>query len=225
MKNVKKFLAILLEIAIIFTFVACSVGGNGGNNGNSGNSGNQSENGDNSDGSSSSEVTPPEKNENGEDLPKESKTLVVYFSRTGTTENVAKIIQKELGADIFVVERKEPYPDSYTPTTEEAKREKEAGARPELKEYLPKETVAECDKIFVGFPIWWGTAPMPILTFLENYDLTGKTVYTFCTAASSPISGSTADIRSSAAGATVIEGKRFSRNDESGIKTWLSSLD
>ena len=154
-----------------------------------------------------------------------SKTLVVYFSKTNTTESVAKLIQSETGADIFEIERKEPYPDAYTPTTEVAKDEKDANARPELKTYLPKDVIAGYDTIFVGFPIWWGTAPMPVLSFLNFYDLSGKTIYTFCTAASSSISGSTADIRSNASGANVVEGKRFSRNDESGVKSWIASLN
>lgn len=177
--------------------------------------------------SPSSSVTPPEESEVNIDnlFTPSSKTLVVYFSKTNTTESVAKIIQSETGADIFEIERKEPYPDAYTPTTEVAKEEKEANARPELKTYLPKDVVAQYDTIFVGFPIWWGTAPMPVLSFLNFYDLEGKTIYTFCTAASSSISGSTADIRSNAKGATVIEGKRFSSSDESGIKSWIVSLN
>ena len=66
---------------------------------------------------------------------------------------------------------------------------------------------------------------MPVLSFLNAYDLSGKTIYTFCTAVSGPISGSTADIRFNAGGATVIEGKRFTRNDADGIRTWVKSLN
>lgn len=201
----KRFLAIFVALITIFTLSACGQSGND---------------------SHSSSATPPKENEVNidENFKQTSKTLVVYFSRTNTTESVAEIIRKETGADIFEIERKEAYPDEYTPTTEVAKAEKEANARLELKTYLPKEVVAKYDTIFVGFPIWWGTAPMPVLSFLNFYDLGGKTIYTFCTAASSPITGSTADIRSDAKGATVVEGKRFSRGDESGIKAWLDSL-
>ena len=203
----KRFLAILLGLIMVVSLSAC--GKNSGNN------------------SPASSVTPPEESEVNidNDFTPTSKTLVAYFSKTNTTESVAKIIQTETGADIFEIERKEPYPDAYTPTTEVAKDEKEANARPELKTYLPKEVVEQYDTIFVGFPIWWHTAPMPVLSFLNFYDLGGKTIYTFCTAASSPITESTADIRSNAKGATVIEGKRFSRNDESGIESWIASLD
>ena len=203
----KRFLAILIGFMMILSLAACKK--DGGQN------------------STSSSVTPPDESDVNidNDLNPTSKILVVYFSKTNTTESVAKIIQTETGADVFEIERKEPYPDAYTPTTEVAKVEKEANARPELKAYLPKEVLAQYDMIFVGFPIWWHTAPMPVLSFLNFYDFSEKTIYTFCTAASSPITESTADIRSNASGASVIEGKRFSRNDESGIKSWLSSLD
>ncbi len=154
-----------------------------------------------------------------------SRTLVLYFSKTNTTGSVAQIIKDETDSDIFKIERKEAYPEEYTPTTEVAKKEKDENARPELKAYLPKEAIASYDTIFLGFPIWWGTAPMPVLSFLNFYDFTRKTIYTFCTAASSSISGSTQDIISNAKGANVVEGKRFSANDESGVKSWLSSLN
>lgn len=156
---------------------------------------------------------------------KTSDILVVYFSKTNTTQSVALTIQGLTDADLFEVERKEPYPDEYTPTTEIAQEEKNANARPELKTYLPKSVVEQYDTIFVGFPIWWGTAPMPVLTFLNFYDWSGKTIYTFCTAASSGIGGSTEDIRTNAQNATVVEGRRFQRNDAAAIEAWVTSLN
>ncbi len=173
-----------------------------------------------------SPVTPPSENEVtfAEDFTVTSSVLVVYFSKTHTTENVALSIRELTDADLFQIERKEPYPEAYTPTTEVAQEEKNSNARPELSSYLPKDVVARYDTVFVGFPIWWHTAPLPVLSFLNFYDWTGQTIYTFCTAASSPITESTEDIRSNAEGATVIKGKRFSRND-SGIETWIHSLN
>lgn len=153
----------------------------------------------------------------------EKKILVAYFSKTGTTESVALEISEAFGADTFEISRKEPYPSGYSETTAVARQEKADGARPELKEYLPKETIENFDVIFIGFPIWYGTTPMPVLTFLENYDLSGKTIYTFCTSGGSGIAGSTADITSSAKNAKVIEGKRFSSNG-SGVSEWINSL-
>ncbi|MDE6551202.1 MAG: flavodoxin [Clostridia bacterium] len=203
MKKVIIAIVLVILTAFTFTFAACS--NNGGDN---------------------PPVLPPNEDEVEIDgnFTATGNILVVYFSKTNTTQSVALKIQELTGADIFEVERKEPYPDAYTPTTEVAKEEKDNNARPELKTYLPKEVMERYDTIFLGFPIWWHTAPMPILSFLNFYDLSGKTIYTFCTAASSPISESTADIRSNAKGANVVEGRKFSRND-SGIESWINSLN
>lgn len=202
----KKILTILLLIVMFISFTSC--GNNGGNN------------------SPSNGTTPPDESKVNieKDFIPTSKTLIVYFSKTNTTESVAKIIQSETDADIFKIERKEPYPDEYTPTTEIAKTEKSENARPELKSYLSKEIIAQYDNIIIGFPIWWSTAPMPVLSFLNFYDFSGKTIYTFCTSGSSSIVGSTKDIRSNAKGANIIEGKRFTPNDETNIKSWLSTI-
>ena len=125
----KRFLAILLGLIMIISLTAC--GNKGGEN------------------PPTSNVTPPEESEVNIDdtFTRTSKTLVVYFSKTNTTESVAKLIQSETGADIFEIERKEPYPDAYTPTTEVAKDEKDSNARPELKTYLPKDVIAGYDTI------------------------------------------------------------------------------
>lgn len=87
-----------------------------------------------------------------------SNVLVAYFSKTNTTATVANTIAEYTGADLFEIERKELYPEEYTPTTEEAEAEKEANARPELARYLSDETMAGYDTILLGFPIWWHTA-------------------------------------------------------------------
>ena len=151
------------------------------------------------------------------------KTLVAYFSKTSTTQRVAETIREYLGVDIFEIERKEPYPGAYTPTTEVAKEEKESNSRPQLAAYLPDEVIAQYDTIILGFPIWWLTAPMAVLCFLNYYYLSGKTVYTFCTSGGSSISESTADIKSNTK-ATVYEGRRFGSNDSAGIRNWLDGL-
>lgn len=153
-----------------------------------------------------------------------SNILVAYFSKTNTTADVANKIAEYTGADIFEIERKEPYPETYTPTTEEAKVEKSANSRPELARYLSDEVMMGYDTIFLGFPIWWHTAPMAVLSFLNYYDLSQKIVITFCTAASSPITESTADVRNNTA-AMVIEGRRFSRSDDAAIQTWIEGLN
>ncbi len=80
---------------------------------------------------------------------------------------------------MFEIQVAKPYPEEYHACTEVAKKEKEDNARPALKNKA--ENIASYDVIFVGYPNWWGTTPMPILTFLESHDLNGKIVIPFCT--------------------------------------------
>lgn len=112
------------------------------------------------------------------------KILVAYFSHTGNTEKVAQLIQSKTGADIFKIETATPYPSVYRETTELAKQEKADNARPALKNKV--ENMAQYDVVFVGYPIWWYTAPMAVATFADSYDFSGKTVITFCTSGGSP---------------------------------------
>ena len=202
----KRFIFILMVVSLVFTFMlnACDSQKTGNN----------------------PSVTPPNESEVhiDNDFEVTSKTLVVYFSKTNTTQNVAQKIQSLTHADIFQIERKEPYPSDYTETTKIAKDEKEANERPELKTYLSKDILNNYDTFFVGFPIWWHSTPMPVLSFLNFYDFSGKTIYTFCTSGSSPINESTEDIELNALNATIIEGKRFTRND-SEIENWIHSLN
>ncbi|WP_298651702.1 flavodoxin [uncultured Proteiniphilum sp.] len=108
-----------------------------------------------------------------------SKTLVVYYSRTGNAEAVAKQIQTLTNADLFRVETVKAYPEGYHETTEVAKEEKNNNARPEIKTKV--ENIDQYDTVFIGFPIWWGTYPMVIATFIESHNLKGKTIIPFCT--------------------------------------------
>ena len=117
---------------------------------------------------------------------KEKKTLVAYFSWSGNTREAAKYIAQKTGADEFEIIRVKPYPTEYNPCTEDAKAEKEAGARPAIKGSV--ENIDAYEVVFVCVPVWWYTAPMPVFTFLEQYDLKGKTVIPFCTAYSGPSS-------------------------------------
>ena len=117
---------------------------------------------------------------------KGKKVLVAYFSWSGNTKYAAQYIAKKLGADEFEIIREKAYPTEYTPCTEDAKAEKEAGERPAIKGKV--ENMAQYDVVFVCVPVWWYTAPMPVFTFLEQYDLKGKTVIPFCTAYSGPSS-------------------------------------
>lgn len=117
---------------------------------------------------------------------KGKKILVAYFSWSGNTKYAAQYIAKKMGADMFEIVRKKPYSKEYQLCTEEAKAEKEANERPAIKGKV--DNIAQYDVIFIGVPVWWYTAPMPLFTFLEQYDLKGKIVIPFCTAYSGPSS-------------------------------------
>ncbi len=115
------------------------------------------------------------------------KSLVVFFSKTNTTRTFAEEIQRQVGGDIFEVVPKNPYPADYRKTTEIARAEQDDAARPELVATMSPEEMDGYDTVFIGYPIWWGMMPMVMLTFLEQFDLAGKTVVPFCTHGGSSI--------------------------------------
>ena len=150
------------------------------------------------------------------------KVLVAYFSHTGNTEKVAQVIQSKTGGDLFKIETATPYSNVYREVTEVAKQEKADNARPALKNTV--SDMAQYDVVFVGYPIWWYTAPMAVATFADSYDFSGKTVITFCTSGGSPISDSTPDMKTWFKGANVVEGIRAYANDATGTERWLERL-
>ena len=113
----------------------------------------------------------------------------------GNTEVVAKIIQEMTAGDLFRIEPVHAYPGDYTETTEVAKQEMRTNARPKLTGHM--ESMAPYGVVFLGYPIWWGTMPMPVFTFLEEYDLSGKTIAPFCTHEGSGLGRSVTDIKKS----------------------------
>ena len=135
------------------------------------------------------------------------KSIVIYFSRagsnwvndkvanleTGNGEFLAKYVQKITKSDIFQIKTKRKYTNNYHTATKEAKVELEENARPELIEY--PENLSDYEKIYLIYPIWWDTCPMAIVTFLENYDLTNKTIIPLCSHEGSGVANSVKDIR------------------------------
>ena len=109
----------------------------------------------------------------------DSKTLVIYFSYTGHLDSMAHWIADESGADLVRVTAKEAYPEDYDETVDRAKKEQNEDARPEIDIDLTDEQMAEYDTVFFGFPVWWYDIPMPMYTFLDTYDLSGKTIIPF----------------------------------------------
>jgi flavodoxin len=106
------------------------------------------------------------------------KTLIVYFSWGGNTRVIARQIQQRTGADIFEIELVRPYSTSYNTCLDEARRDQRQQARPEIKNRVAN--IAQYDVILLGYPNWWASIPMPIASFLEEYDLSEKTIIPFC---------------------------------------------
>ena len=137
-----------------------------------------------------------------------SKLLVAYFSWSGTSEEIAKRIIKQTGADSYRIERRVPYSDDYeTVGYGDAKREADTNARPQIKN-APK-SIRQYDKIVLCYPIWWHTAPMTVGTFLNKYNFKGKTIYPVSQSASmdrSQYNTSVAFVKKNAKGAKVDQG-------------------
>ena len=110
-------------------------------------------------------------------LERNHKVLVAYFSWSGNTKAVGQYIAQKTKADVFEVERAKPYPDKYELCVKEA--HAETGKRPALKGDI--KNISDYDVIFIGTPVWSGSIPMPMFTFLEGHDFKGKTVIPFCT--------------------------------------------
>lgn len=154
------------------------------------------------------------------------KALVLYFSMSGNTEVVANNIHDEVGGDIIKLETVENYLSDYNDLLDYAQDEQSENARPELSTTI--DNIADYDVIFLGYPIWWGDMPMPIYTFLDNYDLSGKTIAPFVTSGGSGLSGTSSTIQSEESKATVTEGLSIrdddARNSKSDVTAWLDSL-
>ena len=155
--------------------------------------------------------------------------LIVYYSRrgenyvsgsiqtlaVGNTEAVARRLQALTGADLFQLEPMQPYSDDYNECIQQAQDDQRRDARPALR--ACPETLNPYDTIYLGYPNYWGTMPMPVFTFLEHFDFSDKTIRPFCTHEGSGLSGTVGSIRAAASGATVLDGlaitKTTAQND------------
>lgn len=104
--------------------------------------------------------------------------LIAYFSWGGNTRGIAEEIQAQTGADLFEIQLVEPYSTDYNTILEQAQQDQNAQARPELSTHV--EDMEQYDIILLGYPNWWASIPMPVASFLEEYDFTGKTIVPFC---------------------------------------------
>jgi flavodoxin len=173
---------------------------------------------------------------------KNAKCLIAYFSRkgenyvggkivslpVGNTEIFARAIQGMTGGFLFRIESVDAYPAGYTETTRVAQKELNANARPALTGHV--EDFDSYDVIFLGYPNWWGTMPMPVLTFLEQYNFSGKTIVPFCTHEGSGFGRSISDIKKVCPEATVLDASGLSARGSSAdmahslVLEWLQKL-
>ena len=155
-----------------------------------------------------------------------SKSVVVYFSATGTTETIAKKIANESHSDIIEIEPKEKYTKddlNYNSDCRANKEQNDASSRPEISNDID---VSKYDVIYLGYPIWWGSFPKIILTFIDDNGLTNKTIIPFCTSGSTDISGSVEDLRKYNSNLNILDGKRFSANSsDEDIKEFVNKVE
>ncbi len=147
------------------------------------------------------------------EIKENSKSLVLYFSATGNTKSIAQKIAKEANSDIIEIIPKDKYKSedlNYNSDCRANREQNDSKARPEIENTID---ITKYDTIYLGYPIWWGTNPKIILTLLDKYDFTGKTIIPFCTSGSTGISESVRDLRNYNSKLTIKDGQRFSSSD------------
>lgn len=159
-----------------------------------------------------------------------SNVLVAYFSATGNTKKIAESIAEKTGADIFVITPEDEYTSEDLDWTNENSRVSIEHNDPEKRNVSLVTTTPEnfddYDTVFIGYPIWWGSAAWPVDSFVKGNDFTGKTVIPFCTSASSDIGDSGSLLEESASTGDWQQGKRFDVNTSAEeVNSWVDSLD
>ena len=156
-----------------------------------------------------------------------SRKLVAYFSATGVTKKLAERVSKIVGADLHEIVPKEIYTEEDLIWMNENSRSsiemKNKSFRPEIANKV--DNMADYDTIYVGFPIWWYVAPTIINTFLESYDLKGKTIIPFATSGQSLMGNTNEELKNSCKNSILKEGRRFDIKDsDEVIKNWIENL-
>ena len=210
----KKLLSLLLAAAMLLTLAACGAADAGND---------AADEPKNDVAADTADPTPAEETPESTD----GKVLVAYFSATGHTRTIAEYLQTALDADLYEIVPQEPYTaDDLNYNTDGCRANREQNddaARPAISGSV--EDMDGYDVVFVGYPIWWGQAPKIVYTFLESYDLSGKTIVPFCTSGGSGIDGSLSGIQALASDADWLTGQRFSANaGAADVQSWADSL-
>jgi len=180
-------------------------------------------------------------------ISKSDKILIVYFSREGNTSGestnlnvdavtraslpigntriIADQIHETIGGDIFEIQTVKPYPRDYDKVVDQAKKEQDSDYKPELKAKV--ENIGSYDAIFIGYPNWWVTLPMPVEKFLSEYDLSGKIIIPFCTHEGSRFGRSIDDIKELCPNSTIADGfevmDKDAKNAKDDVSKWLQN--
>lgn len=155
------------------------------------------------------------------------KTMVIYFSATNTTENIAKKIADELNVQLYEIKPTSPYTENdlnwHDNSSRANKEQKNKKIRPNIKQDLPD--LNDFSTIYLGFPIWWGIAPRVVYTFIDSVNLDGKTVHIFCTSGSSPSDEAKNDFKKQYPNIKWGASKRFEKRDSKKvINEWLKEI-
>lgn len=156
----------------------------------------------------------------------DKRILIAYFSATGTTARAAEKLANVTGGELYAITPAESYTSTDLDWNDKQSRSSvemnDPKSRPAIKG--KKENIADYDVIFIGYPIWWDLAPRVVNTFIESYDLTGKTVIPFATSGGSTFTGSAAALKKNYPSLNWKEGRLLNRADEKTIRTWIEKL-
>lgn len=177
------------------------------------------------DNSNKTEMNDNNKNDEKSDNNMNNKSLVLYFSATGTTKKVAELIREVTNSDIEEIIPRDKYTNedlNYNNDNSRANIEQnDNNARPEIASNID---ISNYDVIYLGYPIWWGNVPKIILTLIENNNFEGKTIIPFCTSGGSGIEESINTLKSY--NLNIKNGKRFSSGtDKEDVSSWINSLN
>lgn len=226
----KKFLMLILSLSLTFGLVACG-SGNSDSTSNSAPTETQTTS-ETETALESDSIAPDGESEALTEKPTETeggKTLVVYFSATGNTEEVANHIVSVTGADVFELEPVNAYTDddlNYNDDNSRVVREHDNPDEQNIELVVSTvENWDEYDTVFIGYPIWWHLAAWPVNGFIEANDFTGKTVIPFCTSASSGLGESGELLEEMAGTGNWLEGERFGSSvSETDVRSWIENL-
>lgn len=167
-----------------------------------------------------------ESNSEKTDADSKSTVLIAYFSWSGNTRQLAEVIQEQTEGDLFEIIPETPYTDDINELSGIALQEQRDNIRPEIRSVV--EDMSQYDIVFIGFPNWWNNMPMPVFTFLEEYDFSGKTVIPFTTYGNGVWGKSVNSIQDTLANATILDGLAIQEHElqdaSTEVSEWLQGL-